>query len=136
MFLAQPLRYAAPFAGTVFGVSLAVTLYTFLPTHDHILFIAVVALLVATVSALLMGFAFWLGLGFSQREPQARKSALSAALAYFVAYNILALFGKSTAVQWPSFGVLIAPLLYGTRWPAAWANNSLKRTAANRHGVD
>jgi len=122
MFKPQPVRHAASFAVTIFGVSVLVTLFTLRSSLSaglvvHLLFLGLLA-----VGALLSGLCFWLGLGFSHRVPVTGKAALFAAFSYFTAFNVLQTFGGTITVQWISFALLlIVPFILGLRWPERWS---------------
>jgi hypothetical protein len=131
MFKPQPLRHAAAFTGGTFCISLAITLAKFLHLPASFSAALWLCLTIAFVSAALAGAIFWLGLGFSHREPIPRSAAMIGAVSYCLNFNILSLFGTSSAVQLFSFALFIAlPFFFGSRWPArASAHYSPKQTA-------
>ena len=123
MFKAQPLKHALPFSVTIFCLSIAtVLLVPALRSFSTPSALAVALLGAISISALISGFFFWVGLGFSHKVPSTRKSVFFAAVSYFMAYNVLTLFGGSVLAQWVSFAVSIGvPLLLGVRWRDAWS---------------
>jgi hypothetical protein len=122
MFKPQPVRHAAVFAVTIFGVSVIVTLFTLRSLLSAALALQFFYLGALAVGALLSGLFFWLGLGFSHRVPATGKAALFAAFSYFTALNVLQTFGGTVTAQWVSFGVLlVVPFILGARWPERWS---------------
>jgi hypothetical protein len=128
MFKAPSPRVAAPFAAAIFFASFLLSLYA-MWFHDQMTGQFVVASAIAAFGiAFAGGSAFWVGLGFSHHEPAVGKAVLIAAGQFFFANTVASLLGRTVA--FPVFlGFLIAlSLLYGARWPEAWANKSFNAT--------
>lgn len=131
MFKVQPLKHVVPFTASVFITSFVVsmrpfhfvplslpeTLKTYLPG--------------AVLCAIFSGFAFRLGLGFSHRAPDARKTFFLVAIFYFVSF--MAAKAIAAYIAWymiVSSVVITFPIILGACWPAAWANKSFKTDAS------
>ena len=109
MFKAQPGQYALPFTLGIFGTSI---LFFLLRLRGAVANLPIAGWLIVlgaqSMTALLAGAVFWLGLGYSHREPVVRGDIGRGAFSYLMANNILLVFGHSTGVQWLSLGVLFA----------------------------
>ena len=89
MFKAQPPKHVVPFTASVFIASLVVAMYPFhfvpMTLPETLKTYLPGVLLCAIVS----GFAFWLGLGFSHRVPNARKTFFLVTIFYFASFMVV-----------------------------------------------
>lgn len=109
MFKAPPLRHIAPFAGVIFGLTVAITLYKFLPNSLGIVPTVRAAIIVALLNTAVACAALWLSLGFSHRQPIASQTVWFGGFCYFLSLNALSFLGKVV-----SLCLFVAlPVLYG-----------------------
>lgn len=131
MFKAQPLKHVVPFTASVFITSLVVAMYPFhfvpLTFPETLETYLPGVLLCAVVSS----FAFWLGLDFSHRVPDARKTFCLVTIFYFASFMVVKHLAEYIALYIIFSSLVIAfPLILGACWPTAWANNSFKADAS------
>ena len=131
MFKAQPLKHVVPFIASMFITSLVVAMYPFYRAPTILPEILKASLPGVLWCTFFSGFAFWLGLGFSHRVPNARKISLLVTVFYFVSFMAAKILTMHTA-WYIIFSILVIafPLILGACWPAAWANNSFKADAS------
>ncbi|QRP63827.1 hypothetical protein I6J77_17315 [Rhodanobacter sp. FDAARGOS 1247] len=131
MFKVQPLKHVVPFTASVFITSLVVAMYPFHFASLNLPETLKTYLPGVVLCAIFSGFAFWLGLGFSHRVPDARKTFFLVAIFYFVSF--MAVKAMAAYIAWYMiFSILVIafPVILGACWPAAWANNSSKADAS------
>jgi hypothetical protein len=131
MFKAQPLKHAVPFTASVFITSLIVAMYPFHFVPLSLLETLKTYLPSVVLCAIASGFVFWIGLGFSHRVPDARKTFFLVTIFYVASFIVME--SLVTYIAWYvifSTLILALPLILGACWPAAWANNSFKADAS------
>jgi hypothetical protein len=123
MFKPQPPSHAFAFTAGVFCASILVCVLILLRRTLSVNLATIFFLSGPyAIGALLSGLFFWLGLGFSQREPLPRRAFFQGFFVYAMSLNILTLFGHGGIAQWASFILfLLLPLPIAARWPQMWS---------------
>lgn len=109
MFKAPPLRHIAPFAGVIFGLSVAITLYKFLPHYSDAMAVIRMAITVALLNTAVPCVALWLSLGFSHREPIGSQTAWFGVSCFFLSLIALSFLGSVVSLCL----FVLLPVLYG-----------------------